>query len=435
MSDIARDLLRFIDRSPSPYHAVETVRQRLEAAGFVALDERAPWTLAPGARVYVIRSGSIAALILGEKPPLEAGFHLVGAHTDSPNLRIKPNPDLRSAGCLELAVEPYGGVLQHTWLDRDLGLAGRVIVRGTRGLETRLVHIDRPLMRIPSLAIHLARGVNTEGLILNAQRHLPPLFGLVSAGETGFAELLALELSKTGDTTTASSILGFDLMTTDVAPATLLGAREEFICAPRLDNLASCHAALTGLLADAPTPRARTRGIVLFDHEECGSESAHGAGSSMLADILRRTLSATGATETDALPRAIARSFFISADMAHALHPNHTDKHDGTHAPILGEGPVVKLNTNQRYATDGEGWARFEAWAADAAVKTQRFVARSDLGCGSTIGPMTAASLGIRTVDIGNPMLSMHSCRELSATADAAPFARVLEAFFADDTL
>lgn len=433
MSEPARDLLRFIDASPSPYHAVATARRHLEDAGFMRLDEREAFVIEPGAKVFVVRSGSIAAFVLGTEAPIAAGFHLVGAHTDSPNLRVKPSPDLRAAGCLQIAVEPYGGVLQHTWLDRDLGVAGRVIISGHGGVEERLVFVDRPLLRVPSLAIHLNRNVNTEGLVLNAQRHLPPVIALASAGETSFLELLALELSKGGDTTTAASILGFDLMTTDLQPASLLGAREEFVVAPRLDNLASCHAALTALLADARQPRKRTRGVVLFDHEECGSESAHGAASSFLGDLLRRILAATGATDVDALPRAIARSFFVSADMAHALHPSHLDKHDGGHAPILGEGPVVKLNTNQRYATDGEGWARFESWARDAAVKTQRFVARSDLGCGSTIGPMTAASLGIRTVDVGNPMLSMHSCREVAGTADVAPFAKVLEAFLADD--
>lgn len=431
MTEPARDLLRFIDESPSPYHAVATVRARLEANGFVALDEREPFVAGPGAKVFVVRAGSIAAFVLGTESPERHGFHLVGAHTDSPNLRVKPTPDVRAAGCMQLAVEPYGGVLQHTWLDRDLGFAGRVHVRTAQGIEQRLVYVKRPFLRIPSLAIHLARGVNTEGLVLNAQRHLPPVMALVSAGEGGFLDHLALELSGAGETTTAASILGYDLMTTDLQPGALLGAREEIVSAPRLDNLASCHAGLTALLADAGTERARTRGLVLFDHEECGSESASGAGSSFLGEILRRLLAARGADAHDSLSRAMARSFFVSADMAHALHPNFTDKHDPGHAPILGEGPVVKLNVNQRYATDGEGWARFESWAQDAAVKVQRFVARSDLGCGSTIGPMTAASLGIRTMDVGNPMLSMHSCRELSASADVAPFARLLQAFFA----
>ena len=427
--DSADDLLAYVDASPTPYHAcAETVR-RLVAAGFRALDERESWALSPGEKVYVTRGDtSVLAFVIGGVPVERAGFHLVGAHTDSPNLRLKPRPEVTKNGLHTLGVEPYGGVLYHTWLDRDLSLAGRVLVQHGTGLATHLVRFDRPMARVPSLAIHLNRGVNTDGLILNAQQHLPPLLGLEALGPLDVRALVAARLGETGHPTSGEDILGFDLSLYDVVPSTRSGLHGELLHAPRLDNLASCHAALSALLA-VDGPREATRGVVLYDHEECGSRSAQGADSPLLRSMLERLVLAQE-HRADSLHRALARSFFISADMAHAVHPNYADKHEPTHMPHLGRGPVIKSNSSQSYATDGESWATFESLCRRANVKPQHFVTRSDLGCGSTIGPITAAQLGIRTVDVGNPMLSMHSIRELCAASDVAQMIAVLKAFF-----
>jgi len=414
-----QDLLHYIDASPTPFHAVSETSARLTAAGYRLLDEGGAWEVSPGDKVYLVRGGgSLAAFHLGSTPPHEAGFQLVGAHTDSPNLRVKPNPELKRAGYEQLGVELYGGVLLHTWIDRDLSLAGRVLLAdGT----ARLVDFERALLRIPSLAIHLNRKVNTEGLKLNAQKHMAPILALGGLEGIELRDLLAKELGGVAP----KDILAWDLMAYDVQTAALGGANQEFIHAARLDNLASCHAATTALLT-AATDVAATRGIVLYDHEEVGSRSAQGAASDFLRSCLQRL---SGAAPED-YHRAVANSFLISADMAHGIHPNYVDMHEPQHQAVLGAGPVVKVNVNQAYATDGESWANFERWAAAANVPTQRFVIRSDLGCGSTIGPITAAQLGIRTVDVGNPMLSMHSCREVAATADVPRMIGVMKQFF-----
>ncbi len=414
-----QDLLHYINAGPTPFHAVAVAAGRLEAAGYRRLDEAKAWDVGPGDKVYLARGGgSLAAFHLGNTPPSDAGFQLIGAHTDSPNLRIKPNPELRRSGYEQIGVEPYGGVLLHTWLDRDLSIAGRALLAD--GTE-RLVDFGRALLRVPSLAIHLNRKVNTEGLVLNAQKHMAPIAALDGLDPMELRALLAAELGDVG----AKDILAWDLMAYDLQPAALSGINREFIHAARLDNLASCHAALTSLLAASNEVR-ETRGIVLYDHEEVGSRSAQGAASDFLRSCLQRL---SGSSPED-YHRAVAQSFLISADMAHAIHPNYADMHEPQHQPRLGAGPVVKINVNQSYATDGESWARFERAAAAADVTTQRFVIRSDLGCGSTIGPITAAQLGIRTVDVGNPMLSMHSCREVAAVADVPKMIDVMTRFF-----
>jgi len=414
-----QDLLSYIDASPTPFHAVAETARRLEQHGFRPLDESAPWRVEAGDKVYIMRGGgSIAAFHLGTTPASEAGFRLVGAHTDSPNLRVKPNPERKKAGYQQLGVEPYGAVLLHTWLDRDLSLAGRVSL--TDG-SSRLVDFARPLLRIPSLAIHLNREVNKKGLLVNAQKHMAPVVGLTNAGEVDFTAWLADEL----DGVEAENVAAWDLMAYDVQPAAIGGLGGEFIHAGRLDNLASCHAACTALIASS-TDAAATRGLVLYDHEEVGSRSAQGAAS----DFLRSSLHRLSGGAPEDYHRAVASSFLISADMAHAVHPNYADLHEPEHQPVLGGGPVIKINVNQSYATDGESWAALERWARQADVTTQRFVVRSDLGCGSTIGPITAAELGIRTVDAGNPMLSMHSCREVAATSDVPKMIDVMKHFF-----
>lgn len=413
------DLLAYIDASPTPFHAVRESVKRLEARGYRPLGEAEAWNVAPGDKVYVERGGgSVAAFHLGSAPAPDVGFHLVGAHTDSPNLRVKPNPELETAGYNQLGVEPYGGVLLHTWLDRDLSLAGRVLLGDG---SHRLVDFRRELVRIPSLAIHLNREVNKEGLKLDAQKHLAPVLALDGLEEPKLRRLIADEL---GDVK-GKDVVAWDLMTYDLQPAARSGPGREFIHAGRIDNLASCHAAVTALTSsDADVER--TRAIVLYDHEEVGSRSAEGAASDFLRSCLQRL---SGGAPED-YHRAIAKSFLISADMAHAVHPNYADRHEPQHKPALGRGPVIKINVNQAYATDGESWASFERWARDAEVETQRFVVRSDLACGSTIGPITAAELGIRTVDAGNPMLSMHSCREMAAAADVPKMIDVMKRFF-----
>ncbi len=426
MSASARDLLSYIDASPTPYHAVAETVRRLEIAGYTTLDEADAWSLEPGARHYVVRGGSIVAFEHGAQAPADAGFRILGAHTDSPNLRIKPNPGHVEKGIRILAAEPYGGVLLHTWLDRDLGLAGRVVVRRRGGPNrTLLVRIDRPILRVPNLAIHLQRELRTEGLKLNKQSDMSPFLGLAS-GSTLFDVLCAQIETEHGIEVDADDILSWDLMTFDLQASVLGGADESFIFAPRLDNLASCHAGLAALTAatDAPLPDF-TRMVAFWDHEEVGSRTASGAAGPFLRDVLER-LTAPG----EGYARAVARSSMVSADMAHAVHPHKVERHEPLHMPRLGEGPVIKVNTNQSYASDAETVALFVALCEDVGVSPQRFVNRSDLACGSTIGPVSAARLGIATVDVGNPMLSMHSSREMAATADVRPMIRVLRAYF-----
>lgn len=414
----ATDLVDFLNVSPTPWHAVSEVRRRLEASGYRELSEGDAWKVSPGDKVFVIRAGStIAAFELGTEAPETSGFHLIGAHTDSPNLRLKPGALSVQQHQHSAAVEPYGGVLLYTWLDRDLFLAGRIVRQDG---STHLVRTGA-IARVPALAIHLDRQVNTDGLKLNAQKHMPPVLGLSSGGALSLGEVL----EEPGE------IAGFDLCFADAQPSALVGARDEYVMSGRLDNLASCHAALSALLAHG-APGKRSRGIVLYDHEECGSQSAQGAQSSFLRDVLARLVFARGGSGVDALPRAIHHSLMISADMAHAIHPNHADKHEPAHAPLFGGGPVIKINNNQRYATDGETAARFEGFCRDAGVSCQRFVTRSDLACGTTIGPISAALLGMRTVDVGNPMLSMHSAREMCAAADVPKMIAALTAAFAD---
>ncbi|MGZ3417743.1 MAG: M18 family aminopeptidase [Polyangiales bacterium] len=420
--DAARDLCAYVDASPSPYHAVAETVRRLESAGFSRLREVDAWQLSPGSAHYVIRGdASIIAFRVGSKSPVESGFHVIGAHTDSPNLRLKPQPATGKEGYAQLGVEVYGGVLLYTWLDRDLGIAGRLILDdGNGGVTKQLVRIAEPIARVASLAIHLDREVNDKGLILNKQTHLAPLLAMGEPQEA----LNHLMTRLAGD---PSRVRGFDLGLYDLTAPTLGGQDQAFVFSARLDNLASCHAATSALVSSSTS--AATQVIALFDHEEVGSGSATGAAGPFLEDVLSRIVDATSSGPS-AFARAIAASFCISADMAHAVHPNHSDKHENKHMPRIGKGPVVKSNVQQRYATDGETGARFRALCRAADVPVQDFVTRTDLACGSTIGPITAARLGIATVDVGNPMLSMHSTREMCGAADVAMMTNVLARFF-----
>jgi aspartyl aminopeptidase len=434
MSDRVADLLSFIDRSPTPYHAVVESVRRLRAAGFREAPEGDVWDAVPGERRYTIRNeSSLFAYQVGAISPAEGGFRILGAHTDSPNLRAKPRAAAGSHGYRQLAVEPYGAPLLHTWLDRDLSLAGRVTLQGDTAPQTLLIDFARPLLRIPNLAIHLQREIKTNGLKLEAQRHLVPVMGLEDAPE--FPELLAGELRAQGLAEIGpEGVLAFDLMTYDVQPSSVTGARGEFVCAPRLDNLASCHAAVTALAEapEAPVP-ACTRAIVLYDHEEVGSRSAQGAGGTFLADSLERVVTSFKGGEPQGMARARTRSMLISADMAHAVHPNYADRHEPGHHPVIGRGPVIKTNANQAYASDARTAGLFASLCAKVGVTPQHFASHSDLACGSTIGPISAARVGIPTVDVGGPMLSMHSCREMAGSADVEPMIAVLSSFFEDE--
>jgi aspartyl aminopeptidase len=422
--DAGLDLMRFLDASPTPYHAVAEVVRRLKGAGFSELVEGDEWKLAPGDLRYVVRAGgTLVALALGDAPPSRAGFRLAAAHTDSPNLRLKPRSESRSHGHRQLAIEIYGSPLLHTWLDRDLSLAGRVsLIDGS----THLVRFDHPICRISSLAIHLSPTLATDGLRLNPQQHMFPTVSLGDTEGGGIEALLVKELGARGaGTVPQDAIVAFDMMTFDVQGAATAGASGELLASARLDNLTSCHAAVSALLSRGANTAA-TRGVVLYDHEEVGSQSAAGAGSLFLRSVLSRVAEGMPGAGTDAAARAFARSLMVSADMAHAIHPNHADKHDAQNAPKLGGGPVVKVNANQSYATDAPGAALFERACRESGFSAQRFVARNDMRCGSTIGPIAAARLGMRTVDVGNPMLSMHSCREVTAIADVPKMIQAL---------
>jgi aspartyl aminopeptidase len=423
---VNNDLCTFVDASPSPYHAVVEVARRLETTGFRRLDEREVWKLAPGDQRYVVRDGgTIAGLRVGRAEPASAGLRLVGGHTDSPVFKVRPCPDVRRHGWRLVGVEPYGGVLYHTWMDRDLTLAGRVAVRGPDGAPAlRLVHLPGAPLRIPSLAIHLCREIKEQGLKLSPQAHLVPVWGFDLGAEPGLVEALADLVGVAPD-----AVLGHDLVTADTQPAGLGGPDGEWVLAPRLDNLASCHAAVEALIG-ADTADA-TQVIVLNDHEEVGSGSAEGARGSFLEDLVHRIVAATDDTDPQSVPRAIAGSWMVSADTAHAVHPNYADKHDPQHRPRLGGGPVLKVNAAQSYATDAASGGWFAARCADAGVRLQYFSSHADLTCGSTIGPLTAMRLGLATVDVGSPLLSMHSCREQAHTADIAPMVHALHTHLA----
>lgn len=424
-ADSAADALRFVDAGPSPFHATAEMARRLKEAGFTPLDERERWKLAPGDCRYVVRDGgSIAAFRVGAEPPSAAGFRLVGAHTDAPTLKVRPQADIGRHGYRQVGVEPYGGLLTHTWLDRDLTLAGRVVLRvGDGSVEERLVRLPGAPLRIPSLAAHLAREIREEGLRLDPQRHLVPVWDEDLDGEPGLATALGEQLGVEAD-----RVLAHDLVTADTHPGGPGGARGTYLFAPRLDNLLSCHAGLAAL--GSAGHRAQTQVLVANDHEEAGSNSAEGAAGPFLADTLRRVTAACEGQDPEALPVATARSVLVSVDTAHAVHPNYAERHETAHRPRLGGGPVVKANANQAYATDAGSAAWFTARCADAGVDVQHFVSRADLPCGSTIGPLTAARLGLPTVDVGSPILSMHSVREQAAVDDIQPMIAALRAHF-----
>jgi aspartyl aminopeptidase len=412
-------LLGYLGASPSPYHAAANAARRLEAAGFTRLELDQPWPDVTGGR-YVLRGGALVAWRAAPGSPAHTPLRVVGAHTDSPNLRVKPRPDTGALGWRQLAVEVYGGALLNSWLDRDLGLSGRVVLHDG---SVRLVLVDRPLARVPQLAIHLDREVTDKGLVLDKQQHLTPVWGLGTARDGELAELVAGELG-----VPSGEIVTWDLMFHDLTPPRLLGAAEELMASGRIDNLFSCWAATEALTMTAPADTLPL--VCLFDHEEVGSESTTGAAGPLLEVVVERLVLGLGG-DRDALLRRLAASACVSSDMAHAVHPSYPERHEPAHRPLPNGGPVLKVNANQRYATDAETAALFARACEAAAVPLQVFVSRNNLPCGSTIGPITATRLGIRTVDVGCAQLSMHSARELCGAHDAAHLVDALSKFLA----
>ncbi len=416
----AADLADFVAASPSSYHAVADVARRLIDAGFTGLSESEAWPEQPGGRFFVVRDGAVLAWVVPAGATADTGIHIFGAHSDSPGFKLKPQPTTGSLGWLQAGVEVYGGPLLNSWLDRELTLAGRLVLDD----GTTVLADSGPLLRLPQLAIHLDRGVN-DGLALNKQAQTQPVWGL---GDADSEDLLAELARRAG--VDAARIRGYDLVTADAARGAVFGKGDAFFAAGRLDDLASVHAGVVALTGIADRfDGARIAMLAVFDHEEIGSGTRSGAAGPFLADVLERIQLALGAGREQQL-RALADSWCVSSDVGHSVHPNYADKHDPVVRPVLGSGPILKINANQRYATDAVGAAAWHGWCGDAGVRSQEFVSNNSIPCGSTIGPITATRLGIRTVDVGIPILSMHSARELAGVSDLFDLARVAEAFF-----
>ena len=413
------DLIDFLTTSPSPWHVVSTAADRLVVAGFEPLELGAPWGEVP-ARGFVVRGAALVAWNRGPGATTTSPLRLVGAHTDSPGLRVKPRPDTGGAGWKQLGVEVYGGALINSWLDRDLGIAGRVELRDGSTVD---VAIDEAVCRVPQLAIHLDRDVNERGLVLDKQQHLIPVWGSGTPRAGEFAEWLAGHVGASG-----GEVAAWELCLFDRTPPSVLGGDESLLAAGRLDNQLSCWAAVDALVA-AEDGGDLTSVIALFDHEEVGSESATGAAGPILEHVLERLALAHGASRADFLTQ-LATSTCVSADNAHAVHPNYRERHDPDHQPIVNRGPAIKLNSNQRYATSGRSAAMLRKVFDDAGVPSQVFVSRNNMPCGTTIGPITATRLGIETVDVGVPQLSMHSARELCGVEDPVSLAIGLAHYF-----
>ena len=413
MENTIADFIDFIEQSPSSYHAAEVVASRLQDAGFARVDETAQWPSTPGGYVMV-RGGAVMAWVVPEN--FVGGFKIVGSHTDSPGFMVKPNPDFRNAGWSQLAVEVYGGPILHTWFDRELKLAGQAVLKdGSR----RLVDTGA-LVRIPNLAIHLHREKNFEP---DRQVHVQPIIGL-DADDVSFAEILAEKLE-----VDAEEISAYNLITVDSQRGEVFGAGHKFLAAGRMDNLSSVWASMQALISAAEDYSGEDVLVLsAFDHEEVGSASRYGAAGPILEDVLTRTAAALGKNEEERR-QIYARSSCISVDAAHSVHPNYAGKHDPTHHPLIGQGPVTKINANQRYASDATSIHLWESACERAGVPVQRFVGNNAVPCGSTIGPITATRLGIDTVDVGVPLLSMHSARELVGVQDQLWMIDALKAY------
>jgi len=417
-------LSAFIKAAVTPYHCVQTMSSMLAAAGFVFLNEKDHWDLVKGGKYYTTRNGSsiVAWQMPTERDVEESGFRMIGAHTDSPCLKVKPNPEIISNGYLQLGVQIYGGALLSPWFDRDLSLAGRVSYRDAKGaIQSSLINFEKAIAIVPSLAIHLNREANS-GFKINPQTMVTPIIGQVAKSreqDFDFREMLAKKLSQEG--VECAELLDFDLSFYDVQTPATVGFDDEFFASARLDNLLSCFMGLQSLLSTTSK-----EGVLLVcnDHEEVGSVSAEGAQGPMLEQVLTRLCESRVS-----LTRMIANSMLISADNAHGIHPNFSDKHDAKHGPLLNAGPVIKVNANQRYATNDFTSAMFKEFAREVGAQVQTFVVRSDMGCGSTIGPITASQLGVKTIDIGAPQFAMHSIRELAGCDDVLKTIEILKCF------
>jgi len=419
-----QDLGAYVSASPSSFHAAHEAAARLDAAGFTALDEREPWAGGPGA-FYVIRDGALIAWVTPGGAGATTPFNILGAHTDSPSFKLKPRPTTGRFGWLQAGVEVYGGPLLNSWLDRELRLAGRlVMLDGSEHLTA-----TGPVLRFPQLAIHLDRGVN-DGLTLDKQHHMNPVFGLGDPLQEDLLAVLAAHVP--GGGVDPALIGGYDVVVADSQQPAVFGTKGEFFASGRLDNLSATHAGLVALIGHAASDVPAGGPIAVlaaFDHEEIGSGSRSGACGPILEDILTRISDGLGATVSQRR-QALAASFCVSADAGHAVHPNYPERHDPANRPVLNGGPLLKINANQRYATDATGAAFWARLCAGAGVPYQEFVSNNDVPCGSTIGPLTATRLGIRTVDVGVALLSMHSARELCGVQDPFRLARATELFF-----
>ncbi|WP_039913652.1 M18 family aminopeptidase [Cellvibrio mixtus] len=414
LDDFNSGLLQFLGASPTPFHATANLAKRLISAGFEPLYEGDAWQLEPGKRYLVTRNdSSIIAFIYGKSPLVETGIRVLGAHTDSPCLKVKPQAELNRRGYFQLGVEVYGGALLAPWYDRDLSMAGRVSYRDNQGqIASALIDFGRAIAIIPSLAIHLDREANNLRTI-NAQKDIVPLLLQLPAEDTAlpdFRTLLQVELQRQHPGLPVAQVLDYEISLYDTQAPAFVGLEQDFIASARIDNLLSCYIGLQSLLQAGNEVSSL---LICTDHEEVGSASCCGAKGPMLQQFLDRLL-----PEVDQRVRVIERSMMISADNAHGIHPNFMDKHDENHGPLLNRGPVIKVNANQRYATTSETSALFRLFCEKADVPVQAFVARTDMGCGSTIGPVVASEVGIKTIDVGCPTFAMHSIRELAGTKD-----------------
>lgn len=426
VADHIQDLGAYVSASPSSFHAVHEAARRLDEAGFTGLDEREAWSGGTGS-FYLIRDGALIAWVVPDGAGPTTGFNILGAHTDSPSFKLKPKPTTGAFGWLQAGVEVYGGPLLNSWLDRELQLAGRlVMLDGTQHLTA-----TGPLLRFPQLAIHLDRAVN-DGLTLDKQRHMNPVWGLGNPADFDLLAVLASHVPG-GDSVDTAQIGGYDVVIADTQAPAVFGVNSEFFASGRLDNLSATHAGLAALIAHAAaagsSPGAPIAVLAAFDHEEIGSNSRSGACGPILEDVLVRISDGLGASVSQRR-QALSASFCVSADAGHAVHPNYPERHDPANHPVLNGGPLLKINANQRYATDAAGAALWARLCAEAHVPYQEFVSNNVMPCGSTIGPLTATRLGIRTVDVGVPLLSMHSARELCGVDDPHRLAVVTELFF-----
>lgn len=422
MNALIKDFLAFLNGSNSRFHASVQIQSRLQAAGFIPLDEKQPFKLKKGGKYYLCRQDTaVLAFVMGSESLAKGGVKLAASHIDCPSMKLKVDSVSCDKGVVRCGVEVYGGPIISTWIDRELSIAGKVLLRTAKGVESKLIDLQKPLAIIPNAAIHLNREIN-KGFEYNKQTQLPAILSVKESSGNPLLELIAKKLKvKTSD------ILETELYLYDAQPASLMGIEEDMVCAQGMDNLAMTHAILSALVK-TEKPKQTVMGV-FFDHEEIGSETPQGAMSSLLSESLERLcISQSNSREDYYL--TLRNSFMISADMAHAYHPSYKEKYDPNYSPLMNQGPVIKLNANHRYASTTDSTAHFVALCEKAQVPYQKFLIRSDMPCGSTVGPIVAAQLGLHTVDIGNPIWAMHSIRETGGCLDHDYLVKALEMYF-----